>query len=86
MIRIQLDDLLDRSAFVIDEDFEVNVPQQVKVDLIAVVADGHDECTMLVQGGDLVLQGKPVIFLPRNHELNIDKKYPQFNLDFTQKR
>jgi hypothetical protein len=67
-------DLFDGGEFVIDEYFEVNIPQEVEVDLITVVADGHDERTLLVQGGDLVLERKPVIVLPRNHELNICKK------------
>lgn len=46
-------DFLNRGVLVVHKDFKKEILQQVKVDLVTVVTDGHDKRTAFVQDADL---------------------------------
>ena len=71
MIHVELLYLLNGGELVIHEYLKVNVAQQIKVHLVAIVSDGHNERAVFVKKADLLCERKSVKISPRNHEINI---------------
>jgi len=57
MRQIKKSDLFNGGVLVIDEDFEEEIFQEVQIDLVTVITNGHDERTAFVQDADLPGQG-----------------------------
>lgn len=53
MTRVQGKDLFDAGLFVIDENLEVETTQQIQVNLVRIVADGHHKRATLIKHADL---------------------------------
>jgi len=70
-MHVERSDLFDAGILVVDEYFEVVIAQQIKIHLVSIVANGHDEGSLLIKNINLLLQCQLLIFLPRNHALNI---------------
>ena len=54
MIHIELLNLLNGGKFVVDKHLQVDVAQQIKVHLVTVVPDGHNERAILIEKADLL--------------------------------
>ena len=54
MIHIELLNLLNAGKFVVDKHLQVYVAQQIKVHLVTVVPDGHNERAVLIEKADLL--------------------------------
>jgi hypothetical protein len=65
----------------IHEHLEVEIPQQVKIYFVTVISYRHYVRPFLIKFTYPLLKRKPVIFNPRDHEINLCKKYPHFNID-----
>ena len=53
MIHIKLLDLFDAGLFVIYENFEINISQQIQVNLVTIVSDRHHKSPVLIKEVDL---------------------------------
>ena len=54
MIHVELLDLLNTSELVVYKYLEIDVAQQIKINLIPVISDSHNERTVLIKKVDLL--------------------------------
>lgn len=57
VISFQKVDFIDSILFVVIEDFDVFIFQQVQINLVSVVANAHDKSPFQVEGLDLLMHG-----------------------------
>lgn len=53
---VEKNNLFDGGQFVINKNFQVEVAQKIKINLVVVVPDGHNKRAPLVQDSDLATQ------------------------------
>jgi hypothetical protein len=67
MIGIQECNFFDDSILVIDENFDIEIAQQVEIHFITVVADGHYKRTLFIENIYFLFKRKFSIVWPRDH-------------------
>jgi len=56
MIAVEQVNSVNECFFVIDKNFDVIIAQQKQIHFISIVANGHDECGVLVQRLNFIFQ------------------------------
>lgn len=64
---VKRNDLLNQREFVIDEYLEIIISEQVQIDLVTIVTNGHYESALLVKQPDLVIQRQLLKFCTSDH-------------------
>ena len=64
VVSFQKVDFINLVFFVIIEDFDVLVFQQIQINLVPVVANAHDKSPLEVEGFDLLMQRQLAEFFP----------------------
>lgn len=71
MIRVQRNYLLDYCILMVNKNFHIKISEEVEINFIPIVSYRHDERTFFVQHINFLLERQLFIFLPHDHEFNI---------------
>jgi hypothetical protein len=74
MLHIQQMDFFNQITLVIIKYLDVMMIQQIQIDLISVVTNGHHKTSLLIQDFDFSIKGITIKLLPSNHDLKVMKK------------